>query len=200
VRYIGNRSSGRMGYAVAAEAARRGARVILVSGPSTLPPPAGVELVRVRSAEQMHTVVQRHAKDADIMVMAAAVADYTPARRTPGKIEKREAPLELSLVRTPDILGALGAARGSAVKPVLVGFAAESGDPVERGRQKLQRKGADFIVANDISSEGSGFDSELNAATIISRDATEAFPIGPKTALAAAILDRAERLLSPLAT
>jgi phosphopantothenoylcysteine decarboxylase/phosphopantothenate--cysteine ligase len=200
VRYIGNRSSGRMGYAVAVEAARRGARVILVSGPSALPPPAGVELVRVRSAEQMNTVVQRHAKDADIVVMAAAVADYTPARRAPGKIEKSDAPLDLALVRTPDILATLGKARGSAVKPVLVGFAAESGEPVERGRQKLQRKGADFIVANDISSEGSGFDSELNAATIISRDGTEAFPTGPKTALAALILDRAERLLSPLTT
>jgi phosphopantothenoylcysteine decarboxylase/phosphopantothenate--cysteine ligase len=200
VRYIGNRSSGRMGYALAAEAARRGARVILVSGPSSLPPPAGVELVRVRSAEQMHTVVQRHASDADIVLMAAAVADYTPVRRAPGKIEKSEAPIELSLVRTPDILGTLGRARGGAVRPVLVGFAAESGDPVERGRQKLQRKGADFIVANDISSEGSGFDSELNAATIITRDAAEAFPLGPKTALAAVILDRAERLLSPLTT
>jgi phosphopantothenoylcysteine decarboxylase / phosphopantothenate---cysteine ligase len=200
VRYIGNRSSGRMGYAVAAEAVRRGARVILVSGPSTLAPPAGAELVRVRSAEQMNTVVQRHAADADIVVMAAAVADYTPQRRAAGKIEKSEAPLELSLVRTPDILAALGRARGSAARPVLVGFAAESGDPIERGRQKLQRKGADFIVANDISLEGSGFDSELNAATIISRDGSEPFPVGPKTALAALILDRAERLLSPLAT
>ena len=198
VRYIGNRSSGRMGYAVAAEAARRGARVILVSGPSSLAPPAGVELVRVRSAEQMNTVVQRHASDADIVVMAAAVADYTPQRRAPGKIEKSDTALELSLVRTPDILAGLGRARGGAVKPVLVGFAAESGDPVERGRLKMQRKGADFIVANDISSEGSGFDSELNAATIISRDGTEDFPLGPKTALAAVILDRAERLLSPL--
>jgi phosphopantothenoylcysteine decarboxylase/phosphopantothenate--cysteine ligase len=200
VRYIGNRSSGRMGYAVAAEAVRRGARVILVSGPSTLAPPAGAELVRVRSAEQMHTVVQRHAADAHIVVMAAAVADYTPSRRAPGKIEKSDAPLELSLVRTPDILAALGTARGSAATPVLVGFAAESGDPVERGRQKLQRKGADFIVANDISSEGTGFDSELNAATIISREGIEPFPVGPKTALAAAILDRAERLLAPLTT
>ena len=106
--------------------------------------------------------------------MAAAVADYTPVRRAPGKIEKSEAPLELSLVRTPDILGTLGRARGGAVRPVLVGFAAESGDPVERGRQKLQRKGADFIVANDIVARESGFDSELNAATIITRDGAEA--------------------------
>ena len=200
VRYIGNRSSGRMGYAVAAEAVRRGARVVLVSGPSSLAPPAGAELVRVRSAEQMHAAVQQHAHDADIVVMAAAVADYTPQRRTPGKIEKADAPLDLSLVRTPDILASLGRARGGNVKPVLIGFAAESGDPVERGRQKLVRKGADLIVANDISSEGSGFDSELNAASLISRDGVETFPLGPKTALAALILDRAEARLAPLTT
>ena len=200
VRYIGNRSSGRMGYAVAAEAVRRGARVILVSGPTSLTPPAGAELVRVRSAEQMSTVVQRHAREADIVVMAAAVADYTPQRRAAGKIEKTEAPMELALVRTTDILATLGKARGASARPVLVGFAAESGDPIERGRQKLTRKGADLIVANDISGESGGFDSELNAATIISRDGTEPFPLGPKTALAAVILDRAEALLAPLTT
>jgi phosphopantothenoylcysteine decarboxylase / phosphopantothenate---cysteine ligase len=200
VRYLGNRSSGRMGYAVAADAVRRGARVVLVSGPSSLTPPAGAELVRVRSAEQMHSAVQQHARDADIIVMAAAVADYTPQRRAPGKIEKTDVPLELSLVRTPDILAALGRARGGNLKPVLIGFAAESGDPVERGRQKLIRKGADLIVANDISGDGSGFDSELNAASIISRDSVETFPLGPKTALAALILDRAEARLAPLTT
>ncbi len=200
VRYIGNRSSGKMGYAVAAEAVRRGGRVILVSGPSALAPPAGAELVRVRSAEQMHTVVQRHAAVADVVVMAAAVADYTPARRAAGKIEKADAPLELALVRTPDILAELGRLRAGGLRPVLIGFAAESGDPVERGRQKLLRKGADLIVANDISSEGLGFDSDMNAATIISRDATEPFPVAPKTALAATILDRAESLLAPLTT
>jgi phosphopantothenoylcysteine decarboxylase/phosphopantothenate--cysteine ligase len=200
VRYIGNRSSGRMGYDVAAEAVRRGARVVLVSGPSSLVPPAGVELVRVRSAGEMHTAVQRHAADADIVVMAAAVADYTPARRAPGKIEKTDAPLELALVRTPDILALLGEARGGKPKPVLIGFAAESGDPVERGRQKLLRKGADLIVANDISAAGVGFDSELNAASLISHDGIEAFPLGPKSALAALILDRAEARLAPLTT
>jgi phosphopantothenoylcysteine decarboxylase / phosphopantothenate---cysteine ligase len=200
VRYIGNRSSGKMGYAVAAEAVRRGARVILVSGPSGLAPPAGAELVRVRSAEQMRTVVQRHAPDADIVVMAAEVADYMPERRAAGKIEKGDAPLELALVRTPDILAELGRARSGRPRPVLVGFAAESGDPVQRGRQKLLRKGADMIVANDISSEGSGFDSELNAATIITADNTEPFPVGPKAALAVTILDRAEVLLTPLTT
>jgi len=195
VRYIGNRSSGKMGYAVAAEAVRRGARVILVSGPSTLSAPAGVELVRVRSAEQMNTAVQRHATEADVVVMAAAVADYTPARRASGKIEKSEGPLGLELVRTPDILANLGKARGGAARPVLVGFAAESGDPVERGRQKLLRKGADLIVANDISTEGLGFDSDMNAASIIDRTSVEAFAPGLKSALAARILDRAEALI-----
>jgi phosphopantothenoylcysteine decarboxylase / phosphopantothenate---cysteine ligase len=197
VRYIGNRSSGKMGYAIAAEAVRRGARVILVSGPATLPPPAGVELLRVRNAEQMNTAVQRHAVEADMVIMAAAVADYTPERR-PGKIEKTDGPLDLSLVRTTDILAALGKARADRARPVLVGFAAESGDPVERGRQKLLRKGADLIVANDISTEGVGFDSDLNAATIISRDGIEPFASGPKTVLAAIILDRAEALLAPM--
>ncbi len=200
VRYIGNRSSGKMGYAVAAEAVRRGARVILVSGPSSLTPPAGAELVRVRSAEQMHTVVQRHAAEADVVVMAAAIADYTPERRASGKIEKGDGPLQISLVRTADILAELGKARAGRARPVLVGFAAESGDPVERGQQKLVRKGADLIVANDISTEGLGFDSDLNAATIISRDRLEPFPAAPKTVLAATILDRAEAMLAPLAS
>lgn len=200
VRYIGNRSSGKMGYAIAAEAVKRGARVILVSGPSTLEPPAGAELVRVRSAEQMHTIVQRHAFEAHVVVMAAAVADYTPAHRAAGKIEKRDAPLELALVRTPDILAELGRARGDAASPVLIGFAAESGDPVERGREKLRRKNADLIVANDISTEGLGFDSDLNEATLITRDGAESFPPGLKSALAATILDRAEAFLAPLAS
>jgi phosphopantothenoylcysteine decarboxylase/phosphopantothenate--cysteine ligase len=144
----------------------------------------------------MNTAVQRHATDADVVVMAAAVADYTPARRASGKIEKSEGPLGLELIRTPDILANLGKARGGAARPVLVGFAAESGDPVERGRQKLLRKGADLIVANDISTEGLGFDSDMNAASIIDRTSVEAFAPGLKSALAARILDRAEALIA----
>ena len=198
VRYIGNRSSGRMGYAVAAEAARRGARVVLVTGPSALPVPAGVEFERVRSAAEMHAAVGRHAAGADLVVMAAAVADYTPARAAAGKIEKAEGPLDLTLVRTTDILAELGRARGDRTRPVLVGFAAESGDPVERGRQKLLRKKADLIVANDISVEGLGFDSDRNAATIVTRNGVEPIAAGPKSALAAIILDRAQALLSPI--
>jgi phosphopantothenoylcysteine decarboxylase/phosphopantothenate--cysteine ligase len=195
VRYIGNRSSGRMGYAVAAEAARRGARVVLVSGPTSLDIPPGVELVRVRSAAEMYDAVRPAAADADVVVMAAAVADYTPATRADGKIEKQDGALEVRLVRTRDILLDLGNARGAGTRPVLIGFAAESGDPVERGRDKLRRKGVDIIVANDISRSDSGFDSDLNAATLISSAGTENFPLGPKTVLAGLILDRAEALL-----
>jgi len=192
VRYIGNRSSGKMGYAVAAEAVKRGARVVLISGPTTLAAPAGVELIRVRSAGEMHTAVQQHARSSDIVVMAAAVADYTPDGAAVSKIEKSEKPLELRLVRTPDILAELGRSRGNDVKPVLVGFAAESGDPVERGRAKLRAKHVDFIVANDITRADAGFDADTNAATIISQDAEETIGLMPKSDLAARILDRAE--------
>jgi phosphopantothenoylcysteine decarboxylase/phosphopantothenate--cysteine ligase len=196
VRYLGNRSSGKMGYSVAAEAARRGARVVLVSGPTQLEPPQGLEVVRVRSAAEMRDAVNRHAADADIVVMAAAVADYTPkSGARSGKIEKADAPVELTLVRTADILAELGRARGSASKPVLVGFAAESGDPVRRGREKLKRKSVDVIVANDISRRDAGFETETNAATILSAESEEPFPFGTKTELASLILDRAERYL-----
>jgi phosphopantothenoylcysteine decarboxylase/phosphopantothenate--cysteine ligase len=197
VRYVGNRSSGKMGYAIAAEAARRGARVVLVSGPTHLDPPASVEMVTVRSAGEMHRAIQPHAADADIIVMAAAVADYTPERGTAGgKIEKAAAPLELRLIPTVDILAELGRTRGSGDRPVLVGFAAESGDPVTRGREKLQRKRADLIVANDIASPGSGFESDDNAVTIIGRDGEDTVPLAPKSQIAGKILDRAQALLA----
>jgi phosphopantothenoylcysteine decarboxylase/phosphopantothenate--cysteine ligase len=196
VRYIGNRSSGRMGYAVAAEAARRGARVILVSGPSSLTVPANVEIVRVRSAEEMQRVVSEHLGAADLLVMAAAVADYSPERRADGKLEKSDAPLSLKLVRTPDILANAGRARGTSARPVLIGFAAESGDPLERGRKKLHAKQVDMIVANDISRGDAGFDSDTNAVTLITEAGEEAIAVAPKSQIAAAILDRAEKLLS----
>ena len=192
VRYIGNRSSGKMGYAIAAEAARRGARVVLISGPSSLDTPTGVELVKVRSAADMHDAVLQHATTSDIVVMAAAVADYTPEKAATNKIEKSDGPLDLRLVRTADILGELGRMRGSSQKPVLVGFAAESGDPVERGRAKLVRKHVDFIVANDITRADAGFDADTNAGTIISQDSEETIAVTPKSDVAARILDRAE--------
>ena len=197
VRYVGNRSSGKMGYAIAAEAARRGARVVLISGPGHLAPPAGTELIRVRSAAEMHAAVNRHAADSDIVVMAAAVADYTPERGSAGgKIEKSDGPLELRLVRTIDILAELGRARGAAGRPVLVGFAAESGDPVPRGRDKLRRKQVDLVVANDISRGGAGFEADTNAVTIIGYDSEEELALAPKTEIAARILDRAETMLA----
>lgn len=198
VRYIGNRSSGKMGYAVAEEAARRGARVVLVSGPSSLEPPTNVEMVRVRSAADMHGAVMSHASAAAIVVMAAAVADYTPQARAGGKIEKTDAPMALELVRTPDILADLGARR-SGKGPVLVGFAAESGDPVRRGREKLHRKNADMIVANDISRSDAGFDADTNAVTLITAQGDEPVALAPKSQIAGVILDRAEQLLERVA-
>ena len=192
VRYIGNRSSGKMGYAIAAEAVKRGARVVLISGPSSLSAPAGAELVSVRSAAEMHAAVQQHAMASDVVVMAAAVADYTPEKPAPAKIEKANHPLDLRLVRTVDILAELGRLRGKNPKPVLVGFAAESGDPVERGRAKLVSKHVDFIIANDITRADAGFDTDTNAGTIISQDSEETIAVTPKADLAARILDRAE--------
>jgi phosphopantothenoylcysteine decarboxylase / phosphopantothenate---cysteine ligase len=196
VRFIGNRSSGRMGYALAAEAARRGARVVLVSGPTALPPPAGVEVVRVRSAREMQAAVLPLASDAHLIVMAAAVADYAPASPVEGKMAKTEGPLELTLVRTPDILAELGRARGGGPAPVLVGFAAQAGDPVERAREKLRGKQVDMIVANDISRPDAGFDVETNAVTIVTPDGDDSLPLAAKSTIAAGILDRAERLLA----
>ena len=198
VRYIGNRSSGKMGYAIAAEAVKRGARVVLISGPSSLSAPAGVELVSVRTAAEMHAAVQQHAMASDIVVMAAAVADYTPEQTAANKIEKSDGPLELRLVRTADILAELGRIRGENSKPILVGFAAESGDPVARGRAKLLRKHVDFIVANDITRADAGFEVDTNAGTIISQDTEETIAVTPKADLASRILDRAELRLNAL--
>jgi phosphopantothenoylcysteine decarboxylase / phosphopantothenate---cysteine ligase len=196
VRFIGNRSSGRMGYALAAEAARRGARVVLVSGPTALQAPAGVEVVRVRSAREMHAAVVPLAADADMVVMAAAVADYAPASPAEGKMAKTDGPLELTLIRTPDILAELGRTRGGRTAPVLVGFAAQAGNPVERAREKLRGKQVDMIVANDISRPDAGFDVETNAVTVVTPDGAEPLPLAAKSTVAAAILDRAERLLA----
>ena len=198
VRYIGNRSSGRMGYALATEAARRGARVVLVSGPTPLAPPAGIEVIRVRSAAEMHQAVMAQAPAADLVVMAAAVADYAPARRAEGKIEKEDGALHLELVPTPDILADLGRARSGA-SPVLIGFAAESGDPARRGREKLLRKNVDMIVANDVSRSDAGFDVETNMVTLVTASGDEVVPLAPKSHIAGVILDRAETLLARVA-
>jgi phosphopantothenoylcysteine decarboxylase/phosphopantothenate--cysteine ligase len=193
VRYVGNRSSGRMGYAIAAEAARRGARVILVSGPTQIPPPAGPEIVRVRSAEEMRGAVLARYAEADAVVMAAAVADYTPEPgRAATKIPRDAGALTVRLVKTPDILAELGARRGDARRPLLIGFAAETGAPEARGREKLRAKQADLIVANDVSRPDAGFDVDTNVATLVSAAGDEPLPLQSKRALAGVILDRLE--------
>jgi len=197
VRYIGNRSSGRMGFAIAAEAARRGAEVTLVAGPTTVEPPNVQEIVRVRSAAEMHAAVMARADRSHVVVMAAAVADYTPERRAPQKVVKRDDTLTLVLTKTPDILGDLGRRRlTSGNGPLLVGFAAETENLVARATAKRERKHADLIVANDVSKPDAGFDVDVNAVTIVGPDGAESVPLQSKTRIAAIILDRVERLVA----
>jgi phosphopantothenoylcysteine decarboxylase / phosphopantothenate---cysteine ligase len=196
VRYIGNRSTGRMGMAIADEAARRGAEVTLVLGPTTLrPSEARVNTVPVRSAAEMHDAVMARAGAADLVVMAAAVADYTPASVAPHKVPKAEGDLSLVLVRTRDILADLGRRRGEATRPVLVGFAAETEHVVERARRKLDAKRVDLIVANDVSRSDAGFASNENEVTFVSRDGVEHLPLQAKSAVAARLLDRVQALM-----
>jgi phosphopantothenoylcysteine decarboxylase/phosphopantothenate--cysteine ligase len=198
VRYVGNRSSGRMGFALAEAARQRGAHVMLVAGPTRLDPPATDEFVRVRSAAQMHEAVMRAAAGADVVIMAAAVADYTPAQRAEGKIAKADAPMTLTLERTKDILADLGAMREAmgGTAPVLIGFAAETTDVVERARAKRARKKLDMIVANDVSAADRGFDAPTNEVTIITPGGEEVVPLQSKDQVAARILDRIETILS----
>jgi phosphopantothenoylcysteine decarboxylase/phosphopantothenate--cysteine ligase len=196
VRFIGNRSSGRMGYAIAAEAARRGADVTLVSGPSSLAAPAVREVVRVRSAAEMRDAVLSRAMDMHVVVMAAAVADYTPAAQADQKMPKGSDTITLVLKKTTDILAELGQRRvAKGGGPLLVGFAAETEDVVARATAKLQRKHADMIVANDVSRRDAGFDVNTNAVTIVSAGGAEALPLQSKSSVAGEILNRVERLL-----
>ena len=197
VRYIGNRSSGRMGYAIAAEAARRGAIVTLVSGPASLELPAVREIVKVRGAGEMHQAVTSRAGEMDVVVMAAAVADYTPVDRAPQKVAKEGETLTLVLRKTADILGELGQRRrATGSGPLLVGFAAETENVVAHATAKRERKHADFIVANDVSRSDAGFDVDTNAVTIVGASGAETLPLQSKARVAAEILDRVERLLT----
>lgn len=184
VRYVGNRSSGKMGYAVAASAARHGADVLLVSGPVSLPTPPGVSRVDVRSAEQMRQAVLA-ALPADVFIGAAAVADYTPRSVATSKIKKtgegRET-LQLDLVRTQDILAEV--ARNEQVLKLVVGFAAETDNVAGYARQKLVAKHLDLIVANRVGVPGRGFESDDNAMTVFWKDGEQDFPPAPKTRLA----------------
>jgi len=196
VRYVGNRSSGRMGFAIAAAAHARGANVTLVAGPTSIEAPAADEVIRVRRAAEMHSAVMRAAEHADVVIMAAAVADYAPVDPAAGKIAKSDQPLTLTLRRTADILEDLGhASRRRATPLILVGFAAETGDLLAKARDKRARKNVDLIVANDVSAPGAGFDVETNAVTILGADREETLPIQSKARIAEAILDRVEQLL-----
>jgi phosphopantothenoylcysteine decarboxylase/phosphopantothenate--cysteine ligase len=197
VRYLGNRSSGRMGFAIASEAARRGAEVTLVAGPTAIDTPAVHQVVRVRGAEEMHRAVLERAEGMHVVIMAAAVADYAPAERAAQKVPKDRDTMTLVLRKTPDILADLGRRRvASGEGPLLVGFAAETENVVARAAAKREEKHADLIVANDVSRADAGFDVETNAVTIIGRSGVESLSVQSKTRVAAAILDRVEKLLA----
>jgi phosphopantothenoylcysteine decarboxylase/phosphopantothenate--cysteine ligase len=187
-----------MGFALAAEAARRGARVTIVAGPTSVSPPPVERVVRVRSAADMHAAVIEDASTADVVIMAAAVADYTPASPAGSKIAKGDAPLALTLRRTPDILAELGDLRHrrGAARPLLVGFAAETDGLLEKACEKRLRKRVDVIVANDVSAPDRGFDADANAVTIVSDAGDTDVPLQSKDGIAAAVLDSVEQLLA----
>jgi phosphopantothenoylcysteine decarboxylase/phosphopantothenate--cysteine ligase len=196
VRYIGNRSSGRMGYALAQAAWRRGAAVFLVSGPSSLEAPVGAEVVQVQTAAEMHDAVAARIGAADVTLFAAAVADYRPASSKAGKIKREKAGRELTiaLAANPDIALETGSAR----KPgsVTVGFALETGDLLENAQKKLDEKGFDLVVANDATEEGAGFEIDTNRVTVLVPGAApEELPLMSKHDVAEEILDHVGRLL-----
>jgi phosphopantothenoylcysteine decarboxylase/phosphopantothenate--cysteine ligase len=194
VRFVGNRSSGKQGHALAAEAAARGARVTLVTA-ADRPPPPGVEVVAVQTAAEMEQAVLERAAQADVVLMAAAVADFRPRRPAAGKLPKSEGVPALELEATPDILAGVAHARGPG--QVLVGFAAETTDLVERATTKLRAKGLDLVVANDVSAPDAGFDTDTNRAVVIEADGPVTdVPLVDKRALAATVLDVVARHLS----
>ncbi|WP_189785172.1 bifunctional phosphopantothenoylcysteine decarboxylase/phosphopantothenate--cysteine ligase CoaBC [Streptomyces capitiformicae] len=190
VRFLGNRSSGKQGYALARTAAARGARVTLIEANTGLPDPAGVDIVRVGTAVQLREAVLKAAPDADVVVMAAAVADFRPENYATGKIKKRDGqePEPIVLVRNPDILAEISTDR-SHPGQVIVGFAAETDDVLANGRAKLRRKGCDLLVVNEVG-ERKTFGSEENEAVVLGADGSETLvPYGPKEALAETVWD-----------
>jgi len=192
VRYIGNRSSGRMGYALADAAARRGAKVVLVSGPTHLDPPDGVDCVGVRSAEEMRRAVLDRARDCTVVIKAAAVADFRPTAPQPQKIKRGKGRVTLELEPTTDILSELGRMKNGLV---LVGFAAETDRVAENARAKLSEKGLDLIVANDVTQQGAGFDADTNVVTLFARGGGQVdLPKLTKAEVADRVLDEVARL------
>ncbi|MGH9676823.1 MAG: bifunctional phosphopantothenoylcysteine decarboxylase/phosphopantothenate--cysteine ligase CoaBC, partial [Candidatus Acidiferrum sp.] len=196
VRYLTTRSSGKMGYAVAEAAARRGAKVFLVTGPTALETPSGVERVDVRTAEEMHRAVVERFDRCSIAVLAAAVADYRPLEKHSEKIKKSRESFTISLAPTPDILTDVAQAKGDRI---IVGFAAETDHVAENARKKLTAKNADLIVANDVTAEGAGFDADTNVVTLLARDGRDlALPKMSKREVAQRILDEVLRLRAAL--
>jgi len=196
VRYLTNRSSGKMGYAVAEAAARRGAKTILVSGPTSLEAPNGVQRIDVRTAEQMLRAVNVNFEKSTIAIFAAAVADYRPAKSFNQKIKREKESLTISLEPNTDILATVAKGKGNRL---VVGFAAETERVAENARKKLTAKNADIIVANDVTAEGAGFDVDTNVVTLFSRDGRDlALPRMSKTEVAQRILDEVVRLRSVL--
>ena len=189
VRYLSNYSSGKMGYAIAKAAAARGAKVVLVSGPTSLDSPNGVETIHVVSAQQMNGVVLERAHEATVVIKAAAVADYRPLVRADGKVKKDgHENWAVELEKTPDILAALGKL---SLDALLVGFAAETDDLIGNARKKLEKKNVDLIVANDVSRTDAGFEVDTNAVRLLFRDGSEEdLPLMPKSEVANTLLDR----------
>jgi phosphopantothenoylcysteine decarboxylase/phosphopantothenate--cysteine ligase len=194
VRYLGNRSTGKMGYAIAGEAAKQGAEVLLVSGPSNLPDPAGVRTIRIQTALEMQAAVQEAYAAADAVIMSAAVADYRPKTVAKEKIKKSDDELVLHLERNPDILYGLGQNKA---QQILVGFAAETCNVEEYAKRKLVKKNLDFIVANDVSASDAGFAVDNNRVQIYTRDGgCEKYPLMSKQELAGIILNKIAELMS----
>jgi len=188
VRFISNHSSGKMGYAIARQARLRGAQVTLVTGPTALTPPHGVDVIRVQSAKEMREAVQGCLEQTDVVIKAAAVADYRPKARFGDKVKKTQASFAIELEKNPDILAELGAIKGGRL---LVGFAAETQDLLENATAKLNAKNLDLVVANDVSQEGAGFNVDTNIAKLLYRDGrVEALPKMGKEELAGEILER----------
>jgi phosphopantothenoylcysteine decarboxylase/phosphopantothenate--cysteine ligase len=192
VRFISNRSSGKMGYALAEDAAARGAKVILVTGPVNIHEPRGVEVIHVHTATEMHKAVMRHLPEATIIIKAAAVADYHVANVPKQKVKKTAMRLSLELDPTPDILAELGRRKGD---KLLIGFAAETENLIAEARRKLESKNCDMVVGNLVSQDGMGFESDLNEVVLVPRAGSIVnLPLAPKREIATQILDHALRL------
>jgi phosphopantothenoylcysteine decarboxylase/phosphopantothenate--cysteine ligase len=193
VRYISNRSSGKMGYALAAAAQKRGARVTLISGPSALAAPPQIDLVKVETAKQMHSAVKSHFPKADALIMAAAVADFVPGTASTEKVKKGQGEFSLKLKPSVDVLREMGKRKG---KKILVGFSVETRDEIEHSKKKLREKNLDLIVVNNPNLPGAGFEVDTNVVSLIDkRGKVTKLPLLSKREVAEKVLDKVSALL-----